>query len=173
MPVQEQYPPDSVILFGGTAAHSEGSLFRKDSKEYLLLTNSSLLKFKTMEKAVKVFGNQSVWSSSAGQQQLTSQQTGLIAKDHRLLCLNSIVGMHMHQPVGSDIQIHIEYLVSISSQPASMHFTPATDQAEAWLDKIRQGCDYHAPQAGLIPKGTRQRQWILEKLQDDHIALPQ
>lgn len=173
MPSQEQYPPDSMILFGGTAAHSEGSLFRKDAKEYLLLTNSSLLKYKTMEKAVKVFGNQSIWSSSSGQQQLSAQQTSLIAKDQRILSLNSIVGVHMHYPPGSDMTIHIEYLVSISSQPASMHFTPSPEQAEAWLDKLRQGCNHHSPLAGLIPKGTRQRQWILEKLRDDHITLPQ
>ncbi|KAF9366657.1 hypothetical protein BGX34_011052 [Mortierella sp. NVP85] len=172
MPGQEQHSPDSLILFGGTAAHSEGSLFRKDAKEFLLLTNSSLLKYKSMEKAVKVFGNQSVWSSSSGQQQLTSQQTSLIAKEHRLLALNAIVGVYVHHPTGSDMQIHIEYLASISSQPTSMHFTPAPDQAEAWLSQLRQGCNNHASQAGLISKGTRQRQWIVEKLQDDHIALP-
>ncbi|KAF8941002.1 hypothetical protein BGZ58_003424 [Dissophora ornata] len=173
MPTQEQYPPDSVILFGGTASHSENSLFRKDSKEYFLLTNSSLLKYKTMEKATKVFGNQSVWSSSSGHQLLTPQQTSLIAKDHRVLALNSIVGVHTHQPAGSDMQIQIEYLVSISSQPTSMHFTPAPDQVDSWLKELRQGCNYHAPQAGLIPKGTRQRQWVLDKLRDDNIALPQ
>ncbi|KAI7828982.1 hypothetical protein BC939DRAFT_442432 [Gamsiella multidivaricata] len=173
MPTQEQYPPDSMILFGGTASHSEGSLFRKDSKEYLLLTNSSLLKYKTMEKAAKVFGNQSVWSSTSGHQLLTPQQTSLIAKDHRLLSLNSIVGVHIYQPGGSDMQIQVEYLVSISSQPASMYFTPAPDQAEVWLKELRQGCNCHAPQAGMIPKGTRQRQWVLDKLRDDHIALPQ
>src|SRR5690348_17125838 len=51
MPTQDQYPADSLILFGGTASHSEGSMFRKDAKEYLMLTNSSLIKYKTMEKA--------------------------------------------------------------------------------------------------------------------------
>ncbi|KAG0315969.1 hypothetical protein BGZ99_007147 [Dissophora globulifera] len=173
MPTQEQYPPDSVILLGGTASHSEGSLFRKDSKEYLLLTNSSLLKYKTMEKAAKIFGNQSVWSSSSGHQLLTPQQTSLISKDHRILSLNSIVGVHTHQAAGSDMQIQVEYLVSISSQPASMHFTPAPDQINVWLSELRQGCNYHASQAGLIPKGTRQRQWVVDKMRGDHVALPQ
>ncbi|KAF9188797.1 hypothetical protein BGZ51_000321 [Haplosporangium sp. Z 767] len=174
MPTQDQYPSDSMILFGGTATHSEGSIFRKDSKkEYLMLTNSSLLKYKSMEKAAKIFGNQSIWSSSSGHQLLTPQQTSLISKDHRLLILNSIVGIHIQQSPGSDIQIHIEYLVSISSQPTSMHFTPGADQVEAWLRELRQGCNYHAPQAGLIPKGTRQRQWVLDKLRDDNISLPQ
>ncbi|KAF8976010.1 hypothetical protein BGZ46_008661 [Entomortierella lignicola] len=172
MPTQDQYPADSLILFGGTAAHSEGGLFRKDLKEYLMLTNSSLLKYKTMEKATKVFGNQSVWSSSSGHQMLTPQQTSLISKDHRILSLNSIVGVHTIKPQGSDVQIVIEYLVSISSQPATMHFTPSPEQVEPWLKELRQGCNYHAPQAGLIPKGTRQRQWIAEKMQDDFIALP-
>ncbi|KAI1318246.1 hypothetical protein EDD11_006942 [Mortierella claussenii] len=162
-----------MILMGGTASHSEGSLFRKDSKEYLLLTNSSLLKYKTMEKAAKIFGNQSVWSSFTGHQLLTPQQTSLIAKEHRILSLNSIVGVHLHQPAGSEAQIQIEYLISISSQPASMHFTPAPDQVETWLNELRQGCNYYAAQAGLIPKGTRQRQWVLDKLRDDHITLPQ
>ncbi|KAG0380869.1 hypothetical protein BGX24_003730 [Mortierella sp. AD032] len=173
MPTQEQYPTDSLILFGGTASHSEGSMFRKDAKEYLLLTNSSLLKYKTMEKAAKVFGNQSIWSSSAGHQMLTPQQTALISKDNRILSLNSIVGIHTFQPAGSDVQIQIEYLVSISSQPASMHFTPAPDQAEQWLKELRQGCNHHAAQAGIVPKGTRQRQWVLDKMRDDHISLPQ
>ncbi|KAG0213892.1 hypothetical protein BGX28_003316 [Mortierella sp. GBA30] len=172
MPTQEQYPADSLILFGGTASHSEGGLFRKDQKEYLMLTNSSLLKYKTMEKAAKVFGNQSVWSSSSGHQILTPQQTAMISKDHRILSLNSIVGIHTRQPAGSDTQIVIEYLVSISSQPASMHFTPAADQVDAWVTELRQGCNYHAAQAGLISKGTRQRQWVLDKMQDDYIALP-
>ncbi|KAG0203464.1 hypothetical protein BGX28_004250 [Mortierella sp. GBA30] len=173
MPTQDQYPPDSMILFGGTASHSESSLFRKDSKEYLMLTNSSLLKYKTMDKAAKIFGNQSVWASSSGHQLLTPQQTGLITKENRLLSLNSIVGVHTYHSAGSDLQIQIEYLVSISSQPTSMHFTPAHDQADTWLKELRQGCNYHAPQAGLIPKGTRQRQWVLDKLRDDSIALPQ
>ncbi|KAF8936268.1 hypothetical protein BGZ58_004406 [Dissophora ornata] len=172
MPTQEQYPPDSLILFGGTATHSEGGIFRKDSKEYLMLTNSSLLKYKTMEKASKVFGNQSVWSSSSGHQLLTPQQTSMISKDHRILSLSSIVGVHMHHPLGADVQIVIEYLVSISSQPASMHFTPPADQVEAWARELRQGCNYHAAQAGLIPKGSRQRQWAVEKMLVDHIALP-
>ncbi|KAG9321146.1 hypothetical protein KVV02_002424 [Mortierella alpina] len=172
-PTQDQYPPDSVIIFGGTASHSESSLFRKDAKEYLILTNSSLLKYKSMEKAAKVFGNQSVWSSSSGHQLLTPQQTSLISKDNRLLALNSIVGVHAYLTAGSEHHIQIEYLVSISSLPSSMHFTPPPDQAEKWLEELRQGCNYHAPQAGLIPKGTRQRQWVLEKLRDDHIALPQ
>ncbi|KAF9933589.1 hypothetical protein BGZ67_004198 [Mortierella alpina] len=172
-PIQDQYPPDSVIIFGGTASHSESSLFRKDAKEYLILTNSSLLKYKSMEKAAKVFGNQSVWSSSSGHQLLTPQQTSLISKDSRLLALNSIVGVHAYQTAGSEHHIQIEYLVSISSQSTSMHFTPPPDQAEKWLEELRQGCNYHAPQAGLILKGTRQRQWVLEKLRDDHIALPQ
>ncbi|KAF9298207.1 hypothetical protein BGZ88_007557 [Linnemannia elongata] len=173
MPTQDQYPADSLILFGGTASHSEGSMFRKDAKEYLMLTNSSLLKYKTMEKAAKVFGNQSVWSSSSGHQLLTPQQTALISKDNRILSLNSIVGIHTFQPAGSDVQIQIEYLVSISSQPASMHFTPAPDQAELWLKELRQGCNYHAAQAGIVAKGTRQRQWVLDKMRDDHISLPQ
>ncbi|KAG0247696.1 hypothetical protein BG011_001056 [Mortierella polycephala] len=173
MPSQDQFPADSLILFGGTATHSEGGLFRKDSKkEYLLLTNSSLLKYKTMEKAAKVFGNQSVWSSSSGHQILTPQQTAQITKDHRILSLNSIIGIYTQQTPGSDVQIMVEYLVSISSQPASMHFTPPPDQTELWLKELRQGCNYHAAQAGLIPKGTRQRQWILNKMQDDHISLP-
>ncbi|KAF9404758.1 hypothetical protein BGZ94_003966 [Podila epigama] len=172
MPTQDQYPVDSVILYGGTAVHSEGSIFRKDSKEYLLLTNSSLLKYKTMEKAAKVFGNQSVWSSTSGHQLLTPAQTSLITKDHRLLSLNSIVGVHTTHLPGSDPQIIIEYLVSISSQPSTMHFTPAADQLEGWLKELRQGCNYHAAQAGLIAKGTRQRQWVIEKLQNDHISLP-
>ncbi|KAF9432840.1 hypothetical protein BGZ76_010244 [Entomortierella beljakovae] len=172
-PTQEQYPPDSVILYGGTASLSESSIFRKDSKEYLLLTNSSLLKYKSMEKAVKVFGNQSIWSSSSGNQLLTPQQTSQITKDHRILSVNSIVGVHSFQTPGSELQIHIEYLVSISSQPASMCFTPSSDQAEGWLKQLRQGCNYNAPLAGVIPKGTRQRQWVLDKLRDDHIALPQ
>ncbi|KAF9175692.1 hypothetical protein BGX20_001908 [Mortierella sp. AD010] len=172
MPMQDQFPADSLILFGGTAAHSEGSLFRKDSKEYLMLTNSSLLKYKSMEKASKVFGNQSVWSSSSGHQILTPQQTSLISKDHRLISLNSIVGVHTLKTQGADVQIVIEYLVSISSQPATMHFTPSPDQVELWLNELRQGCNYHANQAGLIPKGTRQRQWVVEKMQEDYIALP-
>ncbi|KAF9115051.1 hypothetical protein BGX27_009078 [Mortierella sp. AM989] len=172
MPTQDQFPADSLILYGGTASHSEGSLFRKDTKEYLMLTNSSLLKYKTMEKASKVFGNQSVWSSSSGHQILTPQQTALITKDHRILSLNSIVGVHTLKPQGGEAQIIIEYLVSISSQPATMHFTPSPDQVEAWLRELRQGCNYHAAQAGLIPKGTRQRQWIVDKMQNDFIALP-
>ncbi|KAF9098047.1 hypothetical protein BGX23_007204 [Mortierella sp. AD031] len=172
MPSQEQYPADSLILFGGTAVHSEGGLFRKDAKEYLLLTNSSLLKYKSMEKAAKVFGNQSVWSSSSGHQILTPQQTALISKDHRILSLNSIISVYTFQPVGSESQIVIEYLVSISSQSATMHFTPAADQAEFWLKELRQGCNYHAAQAGLIAKGSRQRQWVQDKLLEDHIALP-
>ncbi|KAF9113002.1 hypothetical protein BGX27_002398 [Mortierella sp. AM989] len=173
MPTQEQYPTDSVILFGGTASLSEGSLFHKNSKEYLMLTNSSLLRYKNMEKASKVFGNQSVWSSTSGNQLLTPQQTSQISKDHRLLSLNSIVGVHSYLTNGSEAQIHIEYLVSISSQPASMYFTPPSDQIEAWLKQLRQGCNYHALQAAIIPKGTRQRQWVLDRLRDDHIALPQ
>ncbi|KAF9550387.1 hypothetical protein EC957_000689 [Mortierella hygrophila] len=173
MPTQDQYPVDSLILFGGTASHSEGSMFRKDAKEYLMLTNSSLLKYKTMEKAAKVFGNQSVWSSSSGHQLLTPQQTALISKENRILALNSIVGIHAIQPTGSDVQIQIEYLVSISSQPASMRFTPAPDQVELWLKELRQGCNYHAAQAGIVAKGTRQRQWVLDKMRDDHISLPQ
>ncbi|KAI7830306.1 hypothetical protein BC939DRAFT_304790 [Gamsiella multidivaricata] len=172
MPIQDQYPADSLILFGGTAAHSEGGLFRKDSKEYLMLTNSSLLKYKTMEKASKVFGNQSVWSSSSGHQILTPQQTSLISKEHRMLSLNSIVGVHTYSPPGGDTQIIIEHLVSISSQPVTMHFTPAAEQVGPWLKELRQGCNYHAAQAGLILKGTRQRQWVVEKMQDDFIALP-
>ncbi|KAF9369399.1 hypothetical protein CPB97_003623, partial [Podila verticillata] len=91
MPTQDQYPADSMILYGGTAVHSEGSLFRKDSKEYLMLTNSSLLKYKTMEKAAKIFGNQSVWASTSGHQLLTPAQTALITKDHRIISINSIV----------------------------------------------------------------------------------
>ncbi|KAF9543616.1 hypothetical protein EC957_000620 [Mortierella hygrophila] len=172
MPSQEQYPADSLILFGGTAVHSEGGLFRKDSKEYLMLTNSSLLKYKSMEKAAKVFGNQSVWSSSSGHQIMTPQQTALISKDSRILSLNSIIGVYTYQPAGTETQIVVEYLVSISSQPATMHFTPAVDQVEPWLKELRQGCNYHAAQAGLIVKGTRQRQWVQDKLQEDHIALP-
>ncbi|KAF9175120.1 hypothetical protein BGX21_007357 [Mortierella sp. AD011] len=173
MPSQEQYPPDSVILYGGSAALSENSIFRKDSKEYLLLTNSTLLRYKTMEKAAKIFGNQSIWSSTSGHQLLTPQQTGQITKDHRVLSLNSIVGVHSFQAAGSDAQIHVEHLVSISSQPASMYFTPPSDQFDAWLEQLKQGCNYHASQAGAIPKGSRQRQWILDRLRDDHIALPQ
>ncbi|KAG0042450.1 hypothetical protein BGZ83_000451 [Gryganskiella cystojenkinii] len=172
MPTQDQFPVDSLIIYGGTAVHSDGGLFRKDSKEYLMLTNSSLLKYKSMEKAAKVFGNQSVWSSSSGHQIITPQQTSMISKDHRILSLNSIVGVHTIHPVGQDTQVVIEYLVSISSQPATMHFTPAPDQLEHWLRELRQGCNYHAAQAGLIPKGTRQRQWVMEKMADDHIALP-
>ncbi|KAF9929851.1 hypothetical protein FBU30_001164 [Linnemannia zychae] len=172
VPSQEQYPPDSLILFGGTAVHSEGGMFRKDSKEYLMLTNSSLLKYKSMEKASKVFGNQSVWSSSSGHQILTQQQTSAISKDHRILSLNSIIGVYTHQPAGAETQIVIEYLVSISSQPATMHFTPAGEQLEHWVKELRQGCNYHAAQAGLILKGTRQRQWVQDKLQEDYIALP-
>jgi len=172
MPTQDQFPVDSLILYGGTAVHSDGGLFRKDSREYLMLTNSSLLKYKTMEKAAKVFGNQSVWSSTSGHQILTPQQTSMISKDHRVLSLNSIVGVHTVQPVGNDTCIVIEYLVSISSQPATMHFTPAPDQLDNWLQELRQGCNYHAAQAGIIPRGTRQRQWVMEKMQDDHIALP-
>ena len=172
MPSQDQYPADSLILFGGTASHSEGGLFRKDSKEYLLLTNSSLLKYKNMEKAAKVFGNQSIWSSSSGHQILTPQQTSQISKDHRLLSLNSIVGIHTHTQPSGEVQIVIEYLVSISSQPATMHFSPSSDQVEPWLRELRQGCNYHAAQAGLISKGTRQRQWIVDKMQVDYIALP-
>ncbi|KAF9027060.1 hypothetical protein BGZ52_004942 [Haplosporangium bisporale] len=172
MPTQDQYPADSMILYGGTAIHSEGSLFRKDSKEYLMLTNSSLLKYKTMEKAAKIFGNQSVWASSSGHQLLTPAQTALITKDHRIISINSIVGVHTSHLAGSDISIVIEYLASISSQPSSMHFTPATDQLEPWLRELRQGCNYHAPQAALVSKGTRQRQWVIEKLQNDHISLP-
>ncbi|KAK3829972.1 MAG: hypothetical protein J3R72DRAFT_261482 [Linnemannia gamsii] len=172
MPSQDQYPPDSLILFGGTAVHSEGGLFRKDSKEYLMLTNTSLLKYKSMEKAAKVFGNQSVWSSSSGHQILTPQQTALISKDHRILSLNSIIGVYTFQPAGTETQIVVEYLVSISSQPATMHFTPAVDQVEHWLKELRQGCNYHASQAGLVLKGTRQRQWVQDKLQEDYIALP-
>lgn len=172
MPTQDQFPADSLILYGGTAVHSDGGLFRKETKEYLMLTNSSLLKYKTMEKAAKVFGNQSVWSSSSGHQILTPQQTSMIAKDHRILALSSIVGVHTFHPLGNDIQIVIEYLVSISSQPAALHFTPAPDQLEHWLKELRQGCNYHAAQAAIIPKGTRQRQWVMEKMQDDHIALP-
>lgn len=172
IPMQEQYPADSLILFGGSATHSEGGLFRKDSKEYLLLTNSSLLKYKSMEKAAKVFGNQSIWSSSSGHQILTPQQTSQISKDHRLLSLNSIVGVHTNSQPSGETQIVIEYLVSISSQPATMHFSPSQDQVEHWIRELRQGCNYHAPQAGLVAKGTRQRQWIVEKMQVDHIALP-
>ncbi|KAG0050823.1 hypothetical protein BGZ83_004408 [Gryganskiella cystojenkinii] len=173
MPKQEQYPPDTLLLFGGTATHSEGGMFRKEAKEYLMLTNTSLLKYKTMEKASKVFGNQSVWSSTTGHQILTPQQTAQISKDNRILSLNSVVGVHTHQPAGSELQIVIEYLVSISSQPATMHFTPAPEHIVTWLKELRQGCNYHAPQAGLVAKGTRQRQWVVEKLRDDHIALPQ
>lgn len=173
MPKQEQYPPDTLILFGGTATHSEGSIFRKDVKEYLMLTNTSLLRYKTMEKASKVFGNQSVWTSTTGHQMLTPQQTNLIVKENRILSLNSVVGIHTHQTAGSDLQIVIEYLVSISSQPATMHFTPLPEHVDTWLKDLRQGCNYHAPQAGLVVKGTRQRQWVVEKLRDDHIALPQ
>ncbi|KAF9581041.1 hypothetical protein BGW38_002093 [Lunasporangiospora selenospora] len=172
MPTQEQFLPDSLILHGGTAIHSEGGLFKKDAKEYLMLTNSSLLKFKTMEKASKVFGNQSVWSSSSGHQMLTPQQTSAISKDHRLLALNSIVGIHTMHPIGGDAQVVIEYLVSISSQPATMHFTPPADQLTGWLRQLRQGCNYHASQAAMIAKGTRQRQWIQEKMLDDYISLP-
>src|SRR5690606_13211713 len=94
-PLQDQYPPDSMILYGGTASHSESGLFRKDAKEYLLLTSSSLLKYKTMEKASKVFGNQSIWSSTSGHQLLTPQQTSQITKDHRLISLNSVVGIYV------------------------------------------------------------------------------
>ncbi|KAF9438955.1 hypothetical protein BGZ76_002618 [Entomortierella beljakovae] len=172
MPTQDQFPPDSLVLFGGTASHSEGGLFRKDSKEYLLLTNSSLLKYKTMEKAAKVLGNQSVWSSSSGHQILTPQQTSNINKDHRILSLNSVVGVYAQKTQGVEVQIVIEYLVSISSQPATMHFTPSPDQVEPWLKELRQGCNCHASQAGLIPKGTRQRQWVVEKMHDDYVALP-
>ncbi|ORZ21902.1 hypothetical protein BCR41DRAFT_369382 [Lobosporangium transversale] len=172
IPTHDQYPPDSLILFGGTATHSEGGLFRKDAKEYLMLTNSSLLKYKTMEKASKVFGNHSVWSSSSGHQILTPQQISQITKDHRILSLNSIVGVYAHQSPGNDVQIIIEYLVSISAQPATMHFTPSPEQAEPWLRELRQGCNYYASQAGLVSKGTRQRQWVVEKMQDDFIALP-
>ncbi|KAF9581215.1 hypothetical protein BGW38_001854, partial [Lunasporangiospora selenospora] len=172
MPTQEQYPPDSTILFGGTATHSEG-LFRKDTKEYFLLTNTSLLRYKSMEKAAKVLGNQLVWSSSSGHQLLTPQQTNLITKDHRMLSLNSIVGVHTTQSSGSDVHIVIEYLTLISSQPATMQFTPVANQVDSWLKELRQGCNHHAPQAGLIAKGTRQRQWVLDKVNDDHITLPQ
>ncbi|KAG0305157.1 hypothetical protein BGZ98_004541 [Dissophora globulifera] len=172
MPTQDQYPADSLILFGGTAIHSETGIFRREAKEYIMLTNSSLLKYKTMEKAAKVFGNQSIWSSSSGHQILTPQQTSMISKDHRLLTLNSIVGVHTQHPPGSDVQIVVEYLVSISSQPATMHFSPPAEQVENWLRELRQGCNYHAAQAGLIPKGSRQRQWAVDKMQVDHIALP-
>ncbi|KAG0266276.1 hypothetical protein DFQ27_009903 [Actinomortierella ambigua] len=172
MPKQEQYPPDSMILFGGSASHSEGKLFRKDAKEYLMLTNSSMLRYKSMEKACKIFGNQSVWSSSSGHQLLTPKQTEQISKDHRLLNLSSLVAIYRHHAAGHDPVINVEYLAPISSQPASMHFCPSDDQMELWLKEMRQGCNHHMSQAALIPRGSRQRQWIVEKMRDDYIALP-
>ncbi|KAG0242781.1 hypothetical protein BGW41_003457 [Actinomortierella wolfii] len=172
MPRQDQYPPDSMILFGGTASHSEGKLFRKDAKEYLMLTNSSMLRYKSMEKASKIFGNQSIWSSTSGHQLLTPQQTELITKEHRLLTLSSLVAVYRSHPSGQTPMINVEYLAPISSQPASMTFCPTDDHADQWLQEMRQGCNYHVPQAAMIPKGSRQRQWVVDKMREDYIDLP-
>ncbi|KAI5803240.1 hypothetical protein EDC01DRAFT_628028 [Geopyxis carbonaria] len=134
-------PHDSVIVHSGEVVTGAGLLRRK--KEYFVLTNRELLRYKSEQKANEAFGfggiNASVRPSS-----VATMMGDLIIEQHKLVTMmNQVVAVY--HPGGDaevDSSVQVDYFegggVSSSGVPSSTVLVAASPtEAQLWIDRLR------------------------------------
>lgn len=134
----------SVVLSGELV--TGGGLLRK-KKEYVVLTNRELLRYKSEAKFVEAFGSVPVPVRSHGRRGSSAASFAEITSDHTLITrLDQVVAVFFtgsEAESGSSIQV--DYIDTTGS-PCSIVFQASTPfLAQGWVDKIRNAA-FHARQ---------------------------
>jgi hypothetical protein len=136
--VQAVKPTSNVVVKAGEVVTSGGLLRKK--KEYVVLTNCELLRYKSEHKAQEAFGYARRSSISGRAPSVAS--IGDMGGEHTLVSMmNQVVAVYAASP-GSDNDIgcvvQVDYLDDVNGTPSSTLLqVGSSEEAYTWVDSLR------------------------------------
>jgi hypothetical protein len=127
-------PVSAVVMHAGEVVTGSGLLRRK--KEYMVLTNQELLKYKSEAKAFEAFG---VGSRHPNARASSVTSIGDSSEHTLITLMNQVISVSYVGPeheAGSSVQV--DYLDGLSGSPSSTTLmVPCRADAQIWVDRLR------------------------------------
>jgi hypothetical protein len=127
-------PVSAVIMHAGEVVTGSGLLRKK--KEYMVLTNQELLKYKSEAKAHEAFG---LGGRHPGARASSIASIGEGSEHTLITLMNQVISVSYAGPEyesGSSVQL--DYLDVLSGSPSSTTLTaPSRTEAQVWVDRLR------------------------------------
>jgi len=130
-------PPSSIIMQSGEV--TGGGLLRK-KRDYLVLTNRELVKYKSEAKALEAFHGKDFNGGNKGRASSVGSAVVTNASEHTFVTMmNQVIAVYCpstDHELGNTVQI--DYLDGAVGQPSSTIFTTASPtEARSWMDRLR------------------------------------
>ncbi|KAG9290505.1 hypothetical protein G9A89_002480 [Geosiphon pyriformis] len=171
-----------TILFGGYVAKWTSKLFKKNSKDFLVLTQKCLCRFKSSERVIKTFdsvSSLSICMTPCIDESFLSRQTTkmsrnspnassleffnkkVVTADNILLSLSTVYSVS--QQISPELMIRINYITSPKKHAYLSIYSETLEEHEQWLNALRPAIR-QAESIGPYLTET-QRRWVTERLQ--------
>jgi hypothetical protein len=150
-----------LVVYASDVTHNfEKSVLSKTKKEYIVLTNQHLLRFKNQNKAnqsLDLFSSNSSKSSS-----IASHSKVFTSKDHLICKLDSIIATQATS--AAPYSLRIDYMVDAGArQPSSVTLTVETSSERTkWLERLRTLTRVYLPRSTFMPREEKLR--VAERL---------
>lgn len=144
------------VVYASDVTHNfEKGRLSRTKKEYLVLTNQQLLRFKNQQKA-----NQSLdlfASNHAGSSSIPPSSKLLTSKDHLILKIDTIVAVHIVQ--GAHYSFRIDYMQEEGArQPSSITCSvESSNDRVKWMDRLRSLTRIYLPRTSFMSREDRLR----------------
>lgn len=149
------------VIYASDATHNfEKGMLSKTKKEYIVLTNQHLIRFKNQNKA-----NQSLDLFSSNSSRITSIPSNskiFTSKDHLMFKLDSIIASQATS--AAPYSLRIDYMVDAGArQPSSVTLTvESANERAKWLDRLRSLTRVYLPRSNFMPREEKLR--VAERL---------
>lgn len=144
------------VVYASDVTHNfERSVLSKTKREYLVLTNQHLLRFKSQQKA-----NQSLdlfASNHGGGSSVAASSKVLQSKDHFILKIDAIIAVHLVQ--GTPYSFRIDYMADEGAGQTSaitMTVESSNDRVK-WMDRLRSLTRVYLPRTHFMSQEDRLR----------------
>jgi hypothetical protein len=144
------------VVYASDVTHNfERSVLSKTKREYLVLTNQHLLRFKSQQKA-----NQSLdlFASSHGEGgSVAASSKVLQSKDHFILKIDAIIAVHLVQ--GTPYSFRIDYMADEGAgQTSAITMTvESSNDRIRWMDRLRSLTRVYLPRTHFVSQEDRLR----------------
>lgn len=139
------------IMYAGDLEHTfGGNIMRKSRKEYCVLTNRHLLRFKTIQKAMGVFENLLVFGGGS-RRPVSSVR---LPSDSNMIAVDTILAVH--ESFSTPPTIRVDYVNPTTKNGSSlMLMTDSANSQAKWLEAIRGVVKRHIPYMSVVSKSDR------------------
>ncbi|KAH8551944.1 hypothetical protein BGW37DRAFT_520214 [Umbelopsis sp. PMI_123] len=143
---------NSIVHMGAVTHTFDTTLFSKSKREYCVLTQDDLFRFKSSQKANQVFDFTL----------MKKRPNVKISKSHHMLSKDGIIGVH-YVPM-SNTTFRIEHLDPLTKSTSSITiFTSLQQDAIGWINAIRRLAQENL--SALCPITPAERSMVIERMQ--------